>query len=63
MRDCRPVDHRVAQPVRWLERSSRRLRVEAYQQRRSGFEASRLGYLIFRRWGKRQFDDLAVFWP
>lgn len=27
MRDCRPVD--IAQPVRWLERSSRRLRVKA----------------------------------
>jgi len=62
MRDCRPVDHGVAQPVRRLERSSRRLRV-AYQQRQSGFEAGHLGYLIFRRWGERWFDDLVVFWP
>jgi hypothetical protein len=60
MRDCRPVDLGFAQPVRWLERSSRRLRVKAYRRRRSGFEASHLGYLIFRRWGERQIDDLTV---
>ena len=59
MRDCRPVDHGVAQPVRWLERSSRRLRVEAYQQRRSGFEASHLGYLIFRRGASAS----SMIWP